>query len=98
MLNVELSERPAYSLTAGELADLIISRMNLNQVPSEIQEPSTTRVKVNGIRGLAEYMGCSIATAQKIKNSGKLTCYEKGSRFFFFSDEVDEAIKTKQKR
>ena len=53
--------------------------------------------KVYGIRGIAEYIGCSPAKAQNMKNAGLLPFYEVGRRVFFYTAEVDKALKKKEK-
>lgn len=88
----ELSEKPAFSLTGGEMADIIISRLNgsgLAKIPVE----SKKRIKLNGIMGLAKYIDCSVTTAQKMKNEGKFPYYNIGSKVYFYSDEVEIALK-----
>ena len=49
--------------------------------------------KVYGIRGIAAYIGCSPAKAQNMKNAGILPFYEVGRRVFFYTSEVDKALK-----
>ena len=52
--------------------------------------------KVYGIRGIAEYIGCSPAKAQNMKNAGILPFYEVGRRVFFYTSEVDAALRRVQ--
>lgn len=49
--------------------------------------------KVYGIRGIADYIGCSPAKAQNMKNAGILPFYEIGRRVFFYTAEVDNALR-----
>lgn len=49
--------------------------------------------KVYGIRGIAAYIGCSPAKAQNMKNTGLLPFYEVGRRVFFYTAEVDAALR-----
>lgn len=49
--------------------------------------------KVYGIRGIAEYIGCSPAKVQNMKNAGILPFYEVGRRVFFYTAEVDAALR-----
>ena len=49
--------------------------------------------KVYGIRGIAEYIGCSPAKAQNMKTAGILPFSEVGRRGFFYTSEVDKALK-----
>ena len=52
--------------------------------------------KVYGIRGIAHYIGCSPAKAQNMKNAGILPFYEVGRRVFFYTAEVDAALRRVQ--
>ncbi|MEY8609342.1 DUF3853 family protein [Parabacteroides segnis] len=59
--------------------------------PPQINE----RKRIDGIRGLANHIRCSVSKAQDLKNKGKIPFYEVGKRVFFYSDEIDEALKYK---
>ena len=67
----ELSSKPAFSLTAGEMAEIIVSKLNITHLKEPIKLTSE-RKKINGIQGLANYISCSPTTAQKLKSSGIL--------------------------
>lgn len=58
-------------------------------------KPVGKGIKIKGIRGLAAYLECSASSAQKMKNAGKFPFYEVGNRLFFWSNEIDQAIKAK---
>lgn len=89
----ELSERPAFTLTGGEMADLIISRMKQYGV-TKIQDQPQKRIRIDGIVGLADFIKCSITTAQKLKNQGKFPFYNIGSKVYFYSDEVEKGMRS----
>ena len=73
------------------LADKVAER--INNKPALVIEQPKQRVKVYGIRGLAEYIPCCLATAQKLKNSGKIRFYKIGNnKVFFYSDEIDNGL------
>lgn len=92
----ELSKKPAFSLTAGEMAEIIVSKLNIAHLKEPIKSTSE-RKKINGIQGLANYISCSPTTAQKLKSSGKIPFYNLGSKVFFYSDEVDAAMQNQLK-
>jgi hypothetical protein len=46
------------------------------------------RKLVYGIAGLAELIGCSVPTAQKLKNSGKISFIQQGRKIIFDADRV----------
>lgn len=48
---------------------------------------------INGIRGLADFLGCSMKSAFKLKETGRLTTYRVGRKLIFLDTEVLEAIK-----
>ena len=73
------------------LADKVAER--INNKPVLVMEPPEQRVKVYGMRGLANYIPCCLATAQKLKNSGKIPFYHVGNKVFFYSDEIDNGLK-----
>lgn len=60
-------DTPLWRLTVSEF-------MQLMGKPTEKQEQTTTSEKwiVHGISGIMEVFNCSRATAQRIKNSGKI--------------------------
>ena len=58
-------------------------------------EETKDRTKLFGIRNGAAYVGCAPSTFQKLKNQGKIPFHEVGKRVFFYSDEIDEALKHK---
>ena len=49
--------------------------------------------KLRGIRELAAFLNCSTATAQALKNRNEIPYYQLKSRLFFYSGEVDAALK-----
>jgi hypothetical protein len=100
-MNVTIDNRPLFSLTVSEYKELqmniikkVSAESNLN-VPITTAEPS--RIKINGIRGLASYLDVSVPTAQKLKNQKKFTFYESGNKVYFFSDEVNAGLKVDSK-
>lgn len=93
----ELLRKPAYTLTAGELIDLMADKFK-SMLPETDKEQSADRKRLDGIVGLAEYLGVSPTTAQKLKMKGKLTYYEAGKCVYFYSDEVDKELRREMKR
>ena len=47
---------------------------------------------LHSIKELAEFLGCSIVTAQKLKNSGKIRYRQFGRKVIFVASEVLEDI------
>jgi hypothetical protein len=77
-----------YDLLASKVADVWKNQM-LYMQPVVASE----RKKIRGIRSLAAYLGCSPSKAQAIKNSGRIPFYESGGLLYFFSDEIDAALR-----
>jgi len=77
-----------YDLLADKVAERIAGRN-----PDKGGTTADKGQKVYGIRGIAEYIGCSPAKAQNMKNAGKLPFYEVGRRVFFYTAEVDAALR-----
>lgn len=57
---------PLWQLTVGEFLELI-----RNEIPKP-EVKISERKHVYGIKGIAELFGCSTATAQRIKKSGRI--------------------------
>lgn len=70
----------------GKLADEVASRL------MEFAQPKPVGKEIRGIRSLAEYLGCSIVTAQKLKNEGKIPYSTIGNRVIFNSIELDKFL------
>ncbi len=60
-----MGNKPLWQLTVGEFVDII-----QEHVPQT--EPEKEKKYVYGIEGIAEIFNCSRATAQRIKNSGRI--------------------------
>lgn len=59
-------------------------------------QQAVERKRIDGIRGLASHIKCSVSKAQDLKNKGIIPFHEVGKRVFFYSNEVDEALKSKK--
>ena len=77
-----------YDLLADKVAERIAG-----SIPDKGDTSADKGQKVYGIRGIAEYIGCSPAKAQNMKNAGILPFYEVGRRVFFYTAEVDAALR-----
>lgn len=68
MSNIITDDTPIVMLTVGQLKQILEGKAS-NQ-PKEIETPN--KQYVYGLAGLASLFGCSIPTAMRIKNSGKI--------------------------
>ena len=82
---------PIAYLTVGQLKDLILSLTP--EAKKEVDTKEPPRGKINGIRGLAKYLGLSVPTAQRLKNKKSFPFYTSGNKVYFFSDEVNAGLK-----
>lgn len=78
--------KPLWQLTSGEFLELL-------KKDEPVQEQETSLIY--GIGGLAELLGVSKATAQKIKNSGKIkeATIQVGRSICFDREKVIELLK-----
>ena len=67
----ELKQKPLWQMTGEEFLFL-----HQNSLVTDVQQPiitvDTTKKYVYGILGIAKLFGCSIPTANRIKQSGKI--------------------------
>lgn len=87
-INLEMDYEEISSILAKKIAEKLEGRI---APPYQAVE----RKRIDGIRGLANHIRCSVSKAQDLKNKGKIPFHEVGKRVFFYSDEIDEAIKHK---
>lgn len=74
MSNKKKLNRPLWQMTAGEFLDLLKENNVAEPVKEETQPQVENKEKryVHGIQGIATLFNCSIATANRIKSSGKI--------------------------
>lgn len=97
-MSTAIDNRPLFQLTVSEFKDLLKSALPVSD-GVEKQSTQTPRFKINGIRGLSEFLGVSTPTVQKMKNKGIIPFYNTGGgKVFFFSDEVNASLKVDAKR
>ena len=77
---------------AEKIANRTIERISLHLAMSE-SVPQQERTRIRGIRGLASYLGIGLNKAQNLKNDRVIPYYEDGGLLFFYSDEVDAALR-----
>jgi len=70
----------------------------INSKPQQSNQPTDHEPLIYGIKGLADFLHCSTVTAQKIKNSGKLSFSQAERTIIFNKAEVLEALKPKSNK
>jgi excisionase family DNA binding protein len=60
----------------------------------EAEEPKSMQEnkKLYSLKELAEFLGCSVPTAQKIKNSGKIPYVQVGRKLIFETRDLKKAL------
>ncbi len=92
--------KPVGALTVQELLDILQPIINSSQTTIQTEKVEKTKRYVYGLKGLAELLHCSIATANRIKQEG---CIDKavsqvGRKIVIDADLALELIKSKKKR
>ena len=66
----ELKQKPLWQMTGEEF--LYLQKINENKEPEIVSLNNSTKKHVYGIAGIARLFGCSIPTANRIKQSGRI--------------------------
>jgi len=86
-------------LTVQQLKEIInevITTSSATTLPKYESTVTERGEKLIGMRGLANYIGCGLNTAQKLKDDGKVPYSQIYNRFYFYSNEVDTALQIKK--
>lgn len=76
------------TMKVGEFRRLMTETMTKKEEPQKSQ-----RIKLKGIRGIADHLGSSTRTVQKMKDKGLFPVYWVGKNLYAYSDEVEAGIK-----
>lgn len=92
------TNKPVGALTVQELLDILQSTVS-NQNPTQPEKAEYAKRYVHGLKGLAELFGCSVATANRIKQDG---CIDKaisqvGRKIVIDADLALELMKSNRK-
>lgn len=75
----------------------IVTECLTNFNPAQVPAPQPETKFIYTIKGLAEFLNCSLVTAQKLKNSGKIRFKQFGRKCVFSTTEILEDISYLQK-
>lgn len=64
------------------------------QIQPEVKEPPRY---FHSLQELADFIGCSVVTAHKLKKSGRIRCTQYGRKLIFNSAEVLEDLNKKKR-
>lgn len=94
---VEEGEHQQEVQEAVEVTEQAAGRTKALPDTDVIPRPFIRIDRIDGIVALASYLGCAPSTAQKMKNEGKVPFYERGSRVYFYKDELAKALGQKSR-
>jgi hypothetical protein len=92
-MTTEIFNKPLFSLTVGEFLSLQETKIPINEKQHDCK--TETKQYVYGIAGLAKLLNCSLPTAQKLKNSGRLSYSQAGRKIVFEVEKVLSEISKK---
>ena len=85
-------EKRIFELTVSEFMELL-KQEHPTPTPAPMAEPKM----LYSIKELADFLKCSIVTAQKIKNSGRIPFSQTGRKVVFDGNAVLQALSIKVK-
>jgi len=87
-------------MTPEQQEDLINRCLSKHiSAPKPEPKPESKSVRhIHSIKKLAEFLGCSVVSAQKLKNSGKVRYRQFGRKLIFVESEVLEDIEKSGRR
>jgi hypothetical protein len=90
-----LNEKMIVTLSVEELKNVVgeVITTSITSLPKFESTATDRGLKLIGLRELKNYVGCGINTAQKLKDEGRVPYSQIGNRFYFYSNEVDEALR-----
>lgn len=81
------------NLSRGELLEIVTEATQL--ALSKVNTKPDEQKVIKGLRGLAEFIPCSLSKAQQLKNEGKVPFYQDGRLILFNPDEIRAALSGK---
>lgn len=75
-----------------QIADAVYQRIKNEQQTAEVN-----KVRLNGVRGIAKFLGCTPKTAQSLKDKGLFPVYWIGKNLYAYSDEVEAGLKDRRR-
>lgn len=74
------------------ISDKVVEKMKKFEPPKKENE-QVQRKRLDGIRGIAEFLHLSTGTVQKMKNNNTIPTYSIGNKVYAYSDELEKALK-----
>lgn len=87
-------EKRIFELTVTEFTELL--KQQFPQGTNVVQaKPATEKKYIHSIKGLAEFLNCSVVTAQHLKNKDLIPYRQIGRKVMFDCDAILAAMDTK---
>lgn len=101
-MEMEMLDNPLFSMDAKELLEFLESGkgITLEELQQAYQEQRQLEEDgyLYSLRELADFLGCSVTTAQKIKNSGKIPYQQFGRKVIFRKSDVFKGMRSNRIR
>lgn len=94
MNNLILTQIPVSDLVQMIAAE-VATRMQSNNQQTRINPQIIQDKRFVGDKELAEYLGCTIQTINRLKKTGALPFHRYGRRYYYLKSEIDAAFKSK---
>jgi hypothetical protein len=82
-----------FELTVEEFLDILKQQFPISNNVVQA-EPATEKKYIYSIKGLAEFLNCSVVTANNLKMKGLIPCKQIGRKVMFDTDAVLAAMHT----
>lgn len=66
--------------------------------PAPKEAVSESQNRLYGDKAAATYLGCSVLTIAKLRKTGQISFYRYGARYYYYSHELDQALKHEARR
>ena len=95
-LNIYIMDKRIFELTVEEFISILNANTNAQNTNVLGVEPANEKRYIYSIKGLAEFLKCSVPTAQKMKNANLIPYRQVGRKVMFEETEVLNAMKSKK--
>lgn len=76
----------------NEFIEFLTNEVTQRMKEQPKEEKKIERKKLMGIRGIADFLGISPGTVQRMRNRGEFPVYWVGAKMYAYSDELESAI------
>ena len=70
----------------------------VKQIQQYVEKPIQIEpTRLYGDKEAAAYLGCAALTVLKLRKTGQISYYRYGRKYYYFSNELDEAFKVQRR-